>query len=130
MSRWRRPFAGLLASVVMACDLLTPPPVCTLIACDHGLVVSLTAPPSGAFTVTILEGGVPVPDRTKTCDSAALCPKVLFEGYFGSNITIRVMSAAGTKDTPFSNITYTALYPNGTECGAACIQGNVTAAIP
>jgi hypothetical protein len=97
---------------------------CTEIGCSDGLQVRFQAPPAGAYRVEAVVPGAAAP-AVFECASGQACPSAFFDDLVAERVTIRVVTAAGTRSQEFTP-RYESQYPNGRRCGAACRQATVT----
>lgn len=97
---------------------------CTEIGCMDGLTVRFQAPPAGPYRVEAITDGAATP-AVFACPSGQTCPVAFFDGLMAERVTIRVVTAAGTRSQEFTP-RYESQYPNGRRCGAACRQASVT----
>ena len=118
---------GLL--VTMGCSELTK--VCTLIGCDSGVRVHLSALPSQPFRVDI---GTPGSDVAYvfdcTNDSSRCRQDILFPDLIADHLFITVHVGAASRVTEIVQVTYTHSRPNGPNCSPDCQTADVIAAIP
>lgn len=98
---------------------------CTLIGCENGLAVRLSGTPAGAYRVEAWSE-LRVAPQVFECGAGQTCTGIFFAGFQGSDVVVRVTSAAGVKTQAFPGVEYETLYPNGRRCGGACEQATVT----
>ena len=90
---------------------------CTLIACFHGLLVTVANPPMEPYRVEALAAGQTTP-QVRDCSSGGSC-FILFSDFFPDSVTVQiVLTASGTvvRNTGASP-NYVTRQPNGPRCG-------------
>lgn len=110
------------AVLLAACNPITS--TCTLIGCQDGLQVQLASTPSGAYRVEVWADTGRAP-QVFECGAGQVCPPTFFTDLVAERVTIRVVTAAGTRTQEFTPV-YENVYPNGRRCGGACKQATVT----
>lgn len=108
---------------------------CALLPDMTGLTVTLSAVPSGPYSVEVL-----VPRSTPSlpvsyefrCDGGQLCRRstIFFPGLVTPNASVRVTTQVGTRTTEYPRIAYSDSYPNGQSCEPRTTSATVTAALP
>lgn len=130
---FRLPYGGLAVVAVIAITSCAPRETetraCTMIGCESGVAVDLSALPSGAFSVEL----TPLPDGAPTlkqCTTAAACGRSLFfAGVATDSVAIRLATSAGTR-TVRARAEYVTSQPNGPQCDPTCRQARVAVEIP
>ena len=102
---------------------------CTLIGCDSGLSVQLAQVPAGAYRIEVFSGSGGA-HYVFECANAAQCgTAAFFADYTPASVTIRVTTAAGTREQT-AQPAYSTNRPNGPDCEPTCTQAAVTVAFP
>ena len=124
--------ASILVAViaVTSCGPAAPEArACTLIGCESGVAVDLSATPSGAFSVEL----TPIPGgeaTLKECTTAASCGRSLFfAGVSADSVEVKVTTAAGTRSVR-TRAAYFTSQPNGPQCDPTCRQARVAVELP
>jgi hypothetical protein len=129
---WLRPLA-LVAAVagLSGCNSLGPRS-CTLIGCQNGLTVQLSAMPSAPFRVELrATSATAQPVYVYDCSNSAACGQgAFFPDFSGDHAFVTVVTSAGTRTTEITRIEYRVSRPNGPDCPPACRQATVTADVP
>lgn len=118
------------ASAITSCAPREPDArACTMIGCESGVAVDLSAMPEGAFSVELTP--LPGDDATvKQCTTAAACGRSLFfAGVSADSVSVKVTTSAGTR-TVRTRATYTTSQPNGPQCDPTCRQARVAVSVP
>lgn len=97
---------------------------CTEIGCMDGLTVRFQTPPPGPYRVEAIAEGAATP-AVFECPLGQTCPVAFFDGVMAERVTIRLVTAEGTRTQEFT-LRYESQYPNGRRCGAACRQASIT----
>ncbi len=122
------PFVAVMA--ITSCATREPEVrACTMIGCESGVAVDLSAMPSGAFSVelTPLPGGAPT---LKQCTTAAACGRSLFfAGVTADSVAVKLTTTAGTR-TMRARAEYVVSQPNGPQCDPTCRQARVAVQVP
>ncbi len=129
----RGPYDVLMLMAVIAITSCAPrepePRACTMIGCESGVAVDLSAVPSGAYSAE----PPPLPDGAPTlkqCTTAAACGRSLFfEGVATDSVAIRLTTSEGTR-TLRARAEYVTSRPNGPQCDPTCRQARVAVAVP
>lgn len=109
--------------LLASCNPITN--ACTLIGCQNGLAVKLDGTPAGAVRVEAWSELQPAP-QVFECGAGQTCPSAFFADFEGSDVVVRVTTAAGVRTQAFNDVEYESVYPNGRRCGEACKQATVT----
>lgn len=130
--RWLRPLVLVSALAGLAgCNSLGLH-ACTLIGCQNGLTVQLSATPATPFRVELrVTSPTAQPAYVYSCSSPATCTQgVFFPDFSGEHAFVTVVTDAGTRTTEISRIEYRVSRPNGPNCPPECRQATVTADTP
>ena len=112
-----------------ACAAAVADPVCTLIGCFSGLLVSFSTTPAGPVNVEVTSPSDTTP-RVYNCALGTLCvPGPLLGKYMPDTAYVRVTYAGRTTMTEVHPV-YEPQYPNGRSCGAACTSATITLPLP
>ncbi|HJQ35979.1 MAG TPA: hypothetical protein VKB93_02460 [Thermoanaerobaculia bacterium] len=120
-------FATLAAAT--ACSSATA--VCTLIGCESGVTVHLSALPSGPFHVEVKPSGASDVRYVFDCTGASDCRQdIFFPGLITEDVIVTVTVGSASKQTQVSNLAYESQRPNGADCPPDCRTVTVVAQIP
>jgi hypothetical protein len=118
---------ALLAAI--GCSDLTT--ACTLIGCESGVTVQLSALPSQPFRVELRASGGDVAYVFDcTADSSRCRQDIFFPGLIAERLFVTVRVGTASRVTEIAQVTYARRRPNGPSCPPDCATANVTAAIP
>lgn len=113
----------LLIPLIASCDSISGP-ICTQRDCQNGLSVVLSEPPTGAYTLEVLELGQE--PRSFECALDTGCPdRMFFASVSAPQVTVRLTTSSGTRSEIFQ-LTYTPFQPNGPGCSPICFIADVT----
>ena len=118
---------GLL--VAIRCS--SPTRVCTLIGCESGVRVHLSALPSQPFRVEIGTPGSDVAYVFDCTDDISRCRQdIFFPDLIADRLFVTVHVGTASRVTEIVQVTYTHSRPNGPNCSPDCQTADVIAAIP
>ncbi|HUQ75683.1 MAG TPA: hypothetical protein VM183_13240 [Burkholderiales bacterium] len=97
---------------------------CTAMGCGDGLGVSLQNPPAEAYRVDVIVPGQAT--QSQSCNGGSCF--IFFDRFLPGQVTVRVIltASSATWGSVDATPTYNPVFPNGFECGAACVRGFVT----
>jgi hypothetical protein len=122
-----RRFLALAGASLIGCsDIL--PRACTLIGCDHQLLVAFETPPSGAVRVEALEDGATSP-RVIECPVGSCSFGARFTDFTPAHVVITVITDQGSKQFDLQP-EYEQVRPNGRDCPPECTQARVVVSLP
>ena len=112
-----------LAIALTSCDPGERLEACTLIGCDSGLRVVLTAPPTAPYRVEAYVPGSAV-RQVRQCTAGGPCD-IAFAGFTPGQVTIEIITTVDTlrRDVAPS---YQVSRPNGPGCDPECRNATVT----
>ena len=104
--------------------------VCTLIGCESGVTVHLSAVPSQPFRVELGVAGNDVLYVFDCTNDASRCRQdIFFPDLIVDHLGVTVRVGAASRLTEVQ-VVYTHSRPNGPNCGPDCATASVNAAIP
>jgi hypothetical protein len=102
--------------------------LCTLVGCDSGLGVVFTQAPTVPYRVEVFSRE-DAPHYVFDCANPSQCDDARFIDYTPALVTIRVTTAAGTREQTVRP-EYDIDRPNGPNCEPTCKWATVTVALP
>ena len=102
---------------------------CTLIGCVNGLIVEFSAPATAPYRIEVRSNALTVNVYECTVLNQCYPHGAIFQEYFPGEVTIKVVTAAGTTTTS-ATPTYRESQPNGEGCGPTCRTARVTVPFP
>jgi hypothetical protein len=119
----------LLALVLLGCS--TASEVCTLIGCESGVRLHLSALPSQPFRVEV---GVPGSNVTYvfdcTTDAGQCRQDIFFPSLIVTRLLVTVRVGGLSRQTEIAPLVYAHSRPNGPNCPPDCQTADVSAPIP
>ena len=130
--RWLRPLLVVSTLAALAGCNFTGLHACTLIGCQNGLTVRLSATPAAPFRVELrVTSSTSQPVYVYDCSNVERCAQgVFFPDFSGEQAFVSVVTDAGTRTTEITRIQYRVSRPNGPNCPPECRQATVTADVP
>jgi hypothetical protein len=124
--------ALLLVVLTIDCSHSAPPArVCTLDACNSGIMVHLSELPSGPFRIEMRPATSEGTSYVFECGSTQPCRQdVFFSSMIADRVFITVVSGRGRRETEIPLVSYSADRPNGPHCDPECQGATVTAQVP
>ncbi len=124
--------AGLALLTATGCGVIGPGDSCTLIGCNSGLTVHLSAKPTGAYKVEVFAVSPnQQPAYVYECSTASNCQQdIFFAGLIVSHPFVRITTSTGTKTVEIATMNYVTSRPNGPGCDPECRQATVNVDIP
>lgn len=120
------PFIALL---LLGCSGATD--VCTLIGCNSGVRLHLSALPSQPFRVEITTRDSQVAYVFDCTTDATRCRQdIFFPDLIADRLVVTVIVGTASRRTEIAPLTYVRSRPNGPRCEPECRMANVSAPIP
>jgi len=122
----KRSLSAACVALLAGCNGIST--ACTLIGCNSGLLVRLAGTPTGPYRIEVFSH----PDAPRyvfDCANPATCGDARFVDYTPASVTVRVTTAAGTREETVQPA-YSTSRPNGPNCEPTCTQGTVTVPLP
>jgi len=112
-----------LVALLASCDLSGRQQVCTLIGCDSGIRVVLTAPPTVPYRVEAYVPGSGA-RQVRECSAGGAC-NITFAGFTPVEVSIEIITAADTLRRDAVPV-YVVSRPNGADCEPECRNATIT----
>lgn len=125
----RHRFRLSVTVLCLACASTVADPVCTLIGCVSGLLVSFSTTPTGSVHVEITSPTDRTPHAYDCAVGTKCFPDPLFGNWMPDTAYVTVTYAGRTTTTEVHPV-YEPQYPNGRACGAACTSATITLPLP
>ena len=119
----------LLPAVAGSCGVTTPPVACTLIGCDSGLIVELSARPAVPYRVEVEVPGSATRNVFDCPDPTRCSGTIVFRDFTPEVARVHVTTSAGTRAHD-AQLRYEEHRPNGERCPPLCRNARVRVALP